>query len=105
MNNKFVFNFVLCQASSSHGDSVAKTTGEMSSLQSVGEYAVNMIKLTYASSCCKVLTPLLSMLTSLIVLSENLNCGSLFFFFSLRAHFAKLDYKFLRRRQGTEESR
>ena len=82
MNTKwfFFFNFVLCQATSSHGDSVAKTTGEMSSLHSVGEYSVNMIKLTDAFSCCKEDKLLLLKLTLLIVLSENLNCGSVFFF-------------------------
>ena len=45
-----------------------------------------------------------SMLTFLIVLSENLNCGSVFFFSSL-AHFDKSDYKFLRRLQGMQTNR
>ena len=45
-----------------------------------------------------------SMLTFSTVLSENLNCGSVFFF-SSQAHFDKSDYKFLRRLQGMQTNR
>ena len=45
-----------------------------------GKCRVKMIKVTDAFSCCKVVELLPSMLTFLIVLSENLNYVSFFFF-------------------------
>ena len=73
----------------------------MNSWHAVGKCSVKMIKLTDAFSCCKVVKLLPSMLTFLIVLSENLNCVSVFFLFSSAVDFAQSDLRFLRRLQGT----